>query len=177
MTFRAATPASGYLCTNEKASLAFEAHGTASSSNPHHVAITSGTFQVNNNNSEILYSGNIGNHPGSFINNTREGSLSLNYQVNRAPSAPSCISSGSQLTIQTSCSGLDRNDISTFSTSTGISFGNFAGAVECSKGGGNSASSSSSMTGTAQDSDGDGIPDSSDRCASNSNQRCYKDSK
>jgi hypothetical protein len=46
MTFRAATPASGYLCTNEKASLAFEAHGTASSSNPQHVAITSGTLPV-----------------------------------------------------------------------------------------------------------------------------------
>ena len=33
------------------------------------------------------------------------------------------------------------------------------------------------MTGSTEsrDSDGDGIPDSNDRCASNSNQRCFKE--
>ena len=52
----------------------------------------------------------------------------------------------------------------------------FGGEVECSTGGGGNTASSSSMTGTsAQDSDGDGIPDSSDRCAHNSNHRCFKE--
>ena len=56
---------------------------------------------------------------------------------------------------------------------------NFEGPVECSsssQGGGDTAYS---MTGSSQerDSDGDGIPDSSDRRTSNSNQGCYKESK
>jgi hypothetical protein len=38
-----------------------------------------------------------------------------------------------------------------------------------------STSSSSTMTGTAHDSDDDGIPDSSDKCPHNSNTRCYKE--
>jgi hypothetical protein len=49
--------------------------------------------------------------------------------------------------------------------------------LNVSKGEGNTASSSS-MTGTnttAQNSDGDGIPDSSDRCTHNSNLRCFKE--
>jgi hypothetical protein len=64
--------------------------------------------------------------------------------------------------------------------------GEFSGAVECSpsQGVGNTTAqpsspspSSSSMTGTTQDgdSDGDGIPDPSDKCADNSNPRCYKE--
>jgi hypothetical protein len=52
--------------------------------------------------------------------------------------------------------------------------------VECSQGGGGTTqSSSSSMTGTTQDGDrggdGDGVPDSSDRCANNSNPRYFKE--
>ena len=60
--------------------------------------------------------------------------------------------------------------------------GSFSGAVECSSqgGGGNTTTtqpSSSSMTGTSttQDSDGDGVSDSSDRCTHNSNPRCFKE--
>ncbi|MFL6522783.1 MAG: hypothetical protein ACJ71B_04815 [Nitrososphaera sp.] len=51
---------------------------------------------------------------------------------------------------------------------------NYYGTVECSssQGGGNTASS---ITGTAQDSDGDGISDSSDRCIHISNPRCFKE--
>ena len=51
----------------------------------------------------------------------------------------------------------------------------FEGPVECSSS--SPSQSTGSATTTTQDSDGDGIPDSSDRCASNSNQRCYKESK
>ena len=59
----------------------------------------------------------------------------------------------------------------------------FEGPVECStsssQGGGNTASSPSQTTGTTttttKDSDGDGKPDSSDRCPHNSNPRCFKE--
>ena len=72
------------------------------------------------------------------------------------------------------CSTSNINDISIMFTENGADFGTFHGAVECSQGG-----DTQSMTGSSQDrdSDGDGIPDSSDRCVSNSNQRCYKESK
>ncbi|MFL6483508.1 MAG: hypothetical protein ACJ70Z_02155 [Nitrososphaera sp.] len=36
-------------------------------------------------------------------------------------------------------------------------------------------SSSSYITGSSQERDGDGRPDSSDRCANNSNPRCFKE--
>ena len=59
--------------------------------------------------------------------------------------------------------------------------GHFQGPVECSPQGGNTTTNqqqSSSMTaGSSQehDGDGDGIPDSTDRCANNSNTRCFKE--
>ena len=59
---------------------------------------------------------------------------------------------------------------------------NFEDPVECSssssssQGGGNTTSSSMTTgTTTQQDRDGDGIPDSSDRCTHNSNPRCFKE--
>jgi hypothetical protein len=57
--------------------------------------------------------------------------------------------------------------------------GGFSGFLDLKQPSHSSSTSSTPMTGTTttQDSDGDGIPDSSDRCASNSNQRCYKESK
>jgi hypothetical protein len=57
----------------------------------------------------------------------------------------------------------------------------FEGAVECSsQGEGNTttaqqSSSSGTTTSTTQDSDRDGIPDSSDKCTHNSNPRCFKE--
>ena len=84
--------------------------------------------------------------------------------------------------VESACTTLDDNPISI--SATGSSNGVvFSGAVECSpsQGGGDTAaqptSSPSSATGTttAQDSDGDGIPDSSDKCANNSNHRCFKE--
>jgi hypothetical protein len=166
------TGADGSLCTRERATLTFDAQGTPSSSNPQHVDITSGTFQVTNSSGGILYSGNK-IITGSFTNNTSGGSLGLAYGVNRVPTGPTCVTTGHQLFIDTSCSTTNFNDITTRS-SAGNDFGDFTGAVECSQGGGNTASS---MTGTAQDSDGDGdgIPDSSDKCPNNSHHRCFKE--
>ena len=162
------TGANGTLCTNDKATLTFEATGTPSSSNPQHAGITSGTFQVTNSSGVILYSGNI--HSGSFINNTSGGSLGLDYEINRSIKG-ACGSGGEILSLSTVCSTANFNDISIHG-STGYDFGDFSGAVECSRGG----DTISSMTGNAQDSDGDGIPDSSDRCTHNSNHRCFRES-
>jgi hypothetical protein len=171
VSFRTTEPAIGTLCTGPKdgAALTFDAQGTFS--DPQHARITSGTFQVTNSSSEqIMYSGLI--HGGSFTNNTSGGLIFIAGQPNHFPNTPhSCAAIGDALAITTSCSTADFNSID-ITGSTVDNFGAFNGAVECSQGGGNTASS---MTGTAQDSDGDGIPDSSDRCANNSNPRCYKE--
>jgi hypothetical protein len=172
------TGADGSLCTRDDARLTFEAQGTASSSNPQHVDITSGTFQVTNSSGGILYSGNI--RSGSFTNNTSGGSLGLAYGVDRVPSGPTCVSTEHELLIDTGCSTTNFNDITTRSSAGNI-FGDFTGAVECSQGGGGGDTTQSSMTGSTQDrdgdGDGDGIPDSNDKCANNSNPRCYIDAR
>jgi len=60
------------------------------------------------------------------------------------------------------CNGNSLSDISINYADNGIEFGDSKGAVECSsQGGGNTAHSMTGTT-TQQDSDGDGIPDSSD---------------
>jgi hypothetical protein len=82
--------------------------------------------------------------------------------------------------LETSCSNSPRNVISVTTYDVNVGLGTFFGPVDCSiEGGGGlgNTAASSSMTGTTstQDSDGDGIPDSSDRCANNSNTRCFKE--
>ena len=83
---------------------------------------------------------------------------------------------GAQLGMNSECSTSNLNDISIMFTENGADFVTFHGAVECSQGGG---TQSSSMTGTTQDEhrdgDGDGVPDSSDRCLNNLNPRCFKE--
>ena len=172
-SFRTVQPAEGSLCTGEQAYLTFDAQGTTSSGSSI-LSLTGGTFQItdSSNSRQILYSGNI--QRGEFINHTGQETIGLTYHVNHVPNTPhTCATTTDLLSISSLCSESEFNSITTMST--GIDFGNFNGAVECSKGGGDTASL---MIGTTtQDSDGDGIPDSSDRCASNSNQRCYKESK
>ena len=176
ISFRTTQPAIGTLCTGPKdgAALTFDAQGTFS--DPQHARITSGTFQVTNSG-QTMYSGLI--RGGSFTNNTNGGFLTIAGQLNHVASPPpTCAVVSDLLDIATSCRTADFNSIDITGSSVD-NFGSFLGAVECSsssQGGGNTASSS--MTGTTtQDSDGDGISDSSDRCAHNSNQRCYKESK
>lgn len=172
MTFRTPQPASGNLCTTDKANLTFDAQGTPSSSNPQHVDITSGTFQVTNSSSgQIMYSGSIIDR-SSASNVTGVGwVLDLRGDPNRFPNTPNnCAEPGDIIGISTLCRTAESNIINAVSAVS--HFGIFRGAVECSQGVG-----STTMTGTARDSDGDGIPDSSDRYTSNSNQRCYKESK
>ena len=129
--------------------------------------ITNGTIQFQTPpNGGTIYNGKI--LEGTFINDSRHGAfLSFTAEFQNFG-----------LTIQSRCSTAEFNSIAVFfdeATST------FNGPVECSSssqgGGGNTTSSS--MTGTTtttqNDSDGDGIPDSSDRCTHNSNPRCFKE--
>ena len=90
-------------------------------------------------------------------------------------------------TIFTSCSTLANNRIGMTDLYDEIYIGTFYGPVECSHQGGNTTittttpttnqqeSSSSMAAGSSQDGDGDGIPDSSDKCTHNSNPKCFKE--
>jgi len=88
---------------------------------------------------------------------------------------------GGNIQILTSCSTSASNSIRVLTPQGDL--GDFSGPVECSsQGGGNNTtqeSTSSMASGSSQDSDsdedGDGIPDSSDRCTHDSNPRCYKE--
>ena len=182
MTFQTPTAAGGnFRCANVVATVTFDAQGTASS-DFQSANITGGTFQViYSRTGDNAYSGSI--NSGSFTNDNNGGTLEIYGVVNNADSSfPSCASQGSHLKISTTCSGSNENSIDVDNEDNyGSILGVFSGAVECSQGGGTTAqpsSSSSPMTGavtTTQDSDGDGIPDSSDRCTHNSNHRCFKE--
>jgi hypothetical protein len=182
MTFQTPTPAIGTLCTGPRAGADLTFAGQGTFSDLQHAKITSGTFQVTNSSGgQILYSGSI--KAGTFTNDTGGGVLIILGDPNRFPDAPhNCAAIGDTLTIDASCSTSHGNVIDVTGR-TVDNFGSFNGAVECSssssssssQGGGSTASSS--MTGSSQDrdSDGDGIPDSSDRCPNNSHHRCFKE--
>ncbi|HEY1247907.1 MAG TPA: hypothetical protein VGE97_02860 [Nitrososphaera sp.] len=127
--------------------------------------ITSGTIQIQSNGKTL--SGKI--YDGTFTNESR--------------TSPYIIFSATigklDYSVSSDCSILENNLIG---LRQGYISEGFSSPVECSSSQGAGNTSSSSMSGTAttaqdRDSDGDGIPDSGDRCASNSNQRCYKESK
>jgi hypothetical protein len=152
LSFRTPTPANG-----DSGTLTFDAQGTTSTSDPSRVDITNGTIQLQ---ADQTYTGEI--YSGSFNNNTRGGTISFNAKMNNL-----------DYSVSSPCSTADSNQIH---LTNQYGQQDFSGPVECSSsqgGGGNTASSS--MTGTAQDGDGDGIPDSNDKCANNSNPRCYKE--
>ena len=181
MTFKTPTntPATGQGIT-----LTFEAQGTASSSDPQSAKITNGTFQITDSSSgQTLLSGDF-YRGGTFKNDTNGGTLFILGTLNKPNSG--------NFQLSTDCSTLSLNSIS---IQTDTDDYEFQGPVECSssssQGGGNTTTSdatmqpsSSSMSGTTTqdkessndgDGDRDGIPDSSDRCTHNSNQRCFKE--
>jgi hypothetical protein len=85
-----------------------------------------------------------------------------------------------QILAQRSISNDDASNpvsISTWYTAQSpVNIRNFNGVVECSQGGDTTTpQSSSSTTGTTQDGDGDGVPNSSDRCHNTPNPRCFKE--
>ncbi|HEY1247459.1 MAG TPA: hypothetical protein VGE97_00595 [Nitrososphaera sp.] len=159
MTFETPSPADGTWKAETPSTLTFEAHGTNSSD----LQTMTGSFVIKSaQTGNILDSGNI--DQGQFRNYGRGASISLNV-----------IENGRGILMGADCKTSDNNRIS-FIDTDGSSF-TFFGAVECSTAGGNSVSSSMIGTTSTQDRDGDGIPDSGDRCDHNSNQRCYKESK
>jgi hypothetical protein len=150
----------GTSCSDANATLTFEAKGNGDT-------LTNGTFQIANSSSgQILWSGDL------FRANSQEGVISLDYGVRG--NDPVCgIGSGNGLEIQTGC-----ESTTIALTTDGGDIRHFPAVVNCEFPSDTTAQSSSpSMTGTttAQDSDGDGIPDSSDRCTHNSNLRCFKE--
>jgi len=161
MTFKTTSSADGIWRGGIPGKLTFEAHGTNSSG----LQTMTGSFVIiARQTGKILESGDI--HHGQFNNNGREPSISLDDIEN----------GGRGVLIGADCKMSGNNRIS-FIDTDGSSF-TFTGPVECyptAGGGGNSASSSSITETSAQDSDGDGILDSSDKCAHNSNQRCFKE--
>jgi hypothetical protein len=166
MTFRTTQPAiTTDPNTGLKFTLTFAAQGTMSSSNPQSGSITEGTFQISSEqDGKIATSGHISQ--GQFSNSSSGASISMVSTVVKGPDTY-------HYTIITDCSKSNDNKI--IVEIEGGPRPEYSGPVECSssQGGGNTASS---MTGTpTQDGDGDGIPESSDRCTHNSNPRCFKE--
>jgi hypothetical protein len=174
MTFKATPDRGNYHCANVQATLTFDAQGTASS-DFQSANITSGTFQIiYSATGDTAYSGRI--NSGTYTNDNSGGTLDMYGVVDDADGLfPSCASQGSNLKIHTPCSGSNDNGVVVYNEDDGGSIlGIFYSPVECSQGGGNTASSMTGTT-TAQDSDSDGIPDSSDNCPNHSHHRCFKE--
>jgi hypothetical protein len=160
--------------------ITFDAHGTPSSSNPQYVDITSGTFRITSiHDGQTLYSGNI--YSGRYVNTSAGGSFAMSAQANDVTNnTSSCISSGEDISILTSCSTSDTNSINVYNPRHN-EFANFKGAVNCSQAGGGDTTTqqSSSMTGTTtqqqDDRDGDGIPNANDNCPNLPHTRCFKE--
>jgi hypothetical protein len=152
----------------------FDAHGIPSSSNPQLVDIKSGTFRITSiHDGQTLYSGNI--YGGRYVNTSAGGSFGMSAQANDVTNnTSSCISSGEDISILTSCSTSDTNSIQVYAPNR-YELASFEGAVECSPQGDTQSSSSSSMAGSSQDRDGDGILDADDNCPNLPNTRCYKE--
>ena len=172
-TFRTTEPSHGNdVCTSNTATITFDAHGTPSSTNPQFVDINGGTFRITSiHNGQTLYSGNI--YGGKYISTSGGGNVGMSAQANDVTNnTSSCISSGEDISILTSCSTSDTNSIDVY-TPNRYELASFEGAVECSSQG--DTQSSSSTTGGSQDGDGDGILDANDNCPNLPHTRCYKE--
>jgi hypothetical protein len=167
MTFQTPVPANGTDQSNDPISVTFYAQGTPST-NPSQVDITNGKFQYEV--SGAPYPGQITSV--SITNNTRGEVISFMTSIGAGA-----------FTVTSLCSTSD-NNIITLSAMNNPTLYDLKGPVECtssSQGGVDTTAqpSTTSLTGTTtttqNDSDGDGIPDSSDRCTHNSNPKCFKE--
>jgi hypothetical protein len=133
-----------------------------------------GKFEITNpNNGSIAYSSNI-QGGGGFGYEDLWFSLACQYRNQ----------SDESFSIEASYDTSDSNNSIYFylgTASSEIIQITFQGPVGCppppplTQGGGNTTATQSMAAGRSQDSDGDGIPDSSDRCTHNSNPRCFKE--
>jgi hypothetical protein len=163
-------------CGSANTTLTFEAKGNGKT-------LTNGTFQITNSSSskQILWSGDI-------FNAANDGPLYELYYRVKGPTLI-CGIGGSLLEIKTAgCSNHDSGQAVAIELSTqeGSIGDYFPGVINCEFPSDTTAQpSSSSVTGTtgtttittqdSEDGDRDGIPDSSDKCAHNSNPRCFKE--
>jgi hypothetical protein len=149
-----------------------------------------GTFQLtNSSNGQILYSYSGGNQAGGYISIDNRYTWTIVPGFGLDGGKFLCGDNSITMYVTTTCNG----EFETITISRGTGghpIGNFTNAViQCGDfGDGDTTtaqqpSSSSPMTATttqdsnrdSRDSDGDGIPDSSDSCTHNSNPRCYKE--
>ena len=155
----------GDNCNVANAQITFNAQGMDGPS-------PKGAFQITDSSSgKILWSGDFYSAtPGS---DSSDEEVDLVYNVDNKSLV---CGAGDQLWVTTYCTQAPPNPNIILETDIG-SMGGVNGAVDCGSGGDTTTAqpSSSSMTGGSQDRDGDGIPDSSDRCPHNSNHRCFKE--
>jgi hypothetical protein len=167
-SMQTAAPADGTVCPSSTvAKIVFDAEGTYSS--PYReFTITSGSFQIYSDaggNFTTLYGGRIG---GAAFIPTRAGwSLELNGALEGVYNNTTCVPKGSyQIQIVTPCGNPAPI---TINLENKPHLGDFNGGVSC------NPQPPRSMAGSSQDSDGDGdgVPDSSDRCLNTPNPRCF----
>jgi hypothetical protein len=157
----------GDNCNVANAQITFNAQGMDGPS-------PKGTFQVTDISSgQLLWSGDFYSATPGDDGSDEEVDLVYNVDNNSL-----VCGAGSQLWVYTYCTQAPPSPNIVLETDVGA-MGGVNGAVDCGIAGDTTTAqpSSSSMTGTTtqQDSDGDGIPDSSDRCTHNSNPRCFKE--
>ena len=158
----------GDNCNVANAQITFNAQGMDGPS-------PKGAFQITDSSSgKILWSGSF--YSVTLGSDISDNEVDIVYNVDK--NSDVC-GAGSQLWVTTYCVPEPPNPDIILETDGGA-MGPVNGAVDCGiSGDTTTAQPSSSMTGTTptQDSDGDrdGIPDSSDKCAHNSNPRCFKE--
>jgi hypothetical protein len=157
----------GDNCNVANAQITFNAQGMDGPS-------PKGTFQITDSSSgKILWSGDFYSATPGDDGSNEEVDLVYNVDNNSL-----VCGAGSQLWVYTYCTQAPPSPNIILETDV-ESMGGVNGAVDCGVSGDTTAqpSSSSPVTGAAtqQDSDRDGIPDSSDKCTHNSNPRCFKE--
>jgi hypothetical protein len=168
-----AAPADGTVCPSSTvAKLVFDAEGTYSSPYREFTNIR-GSFQIYSDaggNFSMLYGGHI---DGADFTPSRSGwLLELHGALEGVYNNTTCVPKGSyQIQILTPCGNPAPI---TINLENKLHLGDFNGRVGCDPA---PPQSSSTAAGSSQDRDcdGDGIPDSTDRCLHNSNPRCFKE--